>query len=121
MEQADSSEKIKQNEKPVSRFPQVWSKEQEMMNGWLEWQSKLEAKNLTKYRIRTEMKEEPEIIINGMNVGSGCAMTIRVGIEVFANELSEFGLLGDDPDGKSLTEKYLARIDDIRRAMGVIK
>lgn len=66
------------------------------------------------------MHQEPEIIINGENVGPGCAMTIRLAIEVFASDLFENGL-GDDEHGKRMTENYLARINDIRRSMGLIK
>ena len=66
------------------------------------------------------MTQEPEIIINGQNVGPGCAMTIRVAIEVFASDLIENGL-GDDEMGKDMTKAYRERIDDIRRAMKVIE
>jgi len=64
--------------------------------------------------------DEPEIIINGFNLGLGCAMTIRVAIEVFASNLIENGL-GDDDHGKSMVIVYRERIDDIRKAMKVIK
>jgi hypothetical protein len=66
------------------------------------------------------MKEEAEIIINGINMGPGCSMTIRVAIEVFAMELESLGL-GDDEFGQRLLQSYQDRINDIRRAMGVIK
>jgi hypothetical protein len=36
--------------------------------------------------------EEAEIIINGLNVGPGCSMTIRIAIELFAIDLIENGL-----------------------------
>lgn len=63
---------------------------------------------------------ESEVIINGQNIGAGCAMTIRVAIEVFATDLIENGL-GDDEHGKQMVKNYLSRIDDIRLAMKVIK
>ncbi len=63
---------------------------------------------------------EPEIIINGINVGSGCAMTIRVAIEVFVDDLVKNGL-GDDKFGLAMTKNYLERIQDIRRAIKVIE
>lgn len=63
---------------------------------------------------------EPEIIINGINVGPACAMTIRVAIEVFATDLIKNGL-GDDEHGIAMVKNYKARIDDIRKAMGAIK
>lgn len=64
--------------------------------------------------------QEPEIIINGIDIGPGCAITIRVAIEVFFSYLIEDGI-GDDEHGKRMTENYLNRIDDIRKIMGVIK
>jgi len=67
---------------------------------------------------------EPEIIINGINVGPGCAITLRVAIEIFASTLIESDSLGAEKNNdheKSLDEYYLDRINDIRRAMGVIK
>jgi hypothetical protein len=64
------------------------------------------------------MSEEPEIIINGINVGPGCALTIRVAIETFAGVLIENGL-GDDEHGKIMKKNYLERINDIRKAMRV--
>lgn len=66
------------------------------------------------------MTEEPEISINGVNIGPGCSLTIRVALETFASDLIENGL-GDDERGKTLKRNYLERIDDIRRAMGLIK
>lgn len=63
---------------------------------------------------------EPEIIINGINVGTGCAMTIRVAIEVFADDLINNGC-GDDEMGIKMTNAYRKRIDEIRKAMKVIE
>lgn len=63
------------------------------------------------------MYDEPEILINGQNVGPGCSLTIRVAIESFAADLIENGL-GDDEHGKIMKEHYLNRIEDIRKAMG---
>lgn len=61
---------------------------------------------------------EPEIIINGINVGPGCALTLRVAIETFVSSLIEEGL-GDDEHSKSMKKHYLDRCNDIRRAMGL--
>lgn len=60
------------------------------------------------------MYNEPEILINGENIGPGCSMTIRVAIECFASCLIENGL-GDDEHGKLMKKSYLERINDIRR------
>jgi hypothetical protein len=65
------------------------------------------------------MSNEPEIIINGQNIGPGCAMTIRVAIEVFASNLLEG--IGEDEHGKVMLKSYFDRINDIRKAMGVIE
>ena len=61
---------------------------------------------------------EPEIIINGINVGPGCAMTIRVALETFCADLIQNGL-GDDEHGKRMKQVYLDRINDIREVMGL--
>lgn len=63
-----------------------------------------------------KMSKEPEIIINGINIGSGCVITIRVAIESLASDLIENGL-GDDEHGKLMKESYLNRICDIRKAI----
>lgn len=65
-------------------------------------------------------KDEPEIIINGINLEPGCVLTIRVAIEVFAADLMENGL-GEDEHAQIMVQNYRARIDDIRRAMRVIE
>lgn len=66
------------------------------------------------------MYREPEIFINGENIGSACSMTIRVAIECFASDLIENGL-GDDEHGKLMKNNYLNIIDDIRKVMGLNK
>jgi hypothetical protein len=66
------------------------------------------------------MSEEPEIIINGINIGPGCAMTIRVSIEALSSDLIENGL-GNDEHGKKMKKLYLDRINDIRKIMGLHK
>ncbi len=66
------------------------------------------------------MKDEAEVIINGIRMGDGCALTIRVAIEVFAAHLVEKGC-GEDEHGKQLCLNYMDRINDIRRAMGIIE
>ncbi len=60
--------------------------------------------------------KEPEIIINGVHLGAGAAMTIRVAIENFAMDLQTDGL-GKDKLGVSICKGYLDRINDIRKAM----
>ncbi len=62
------------------------------------------------------MSKEPEIIINGINIGPGCAMTIRVALETFATDLIENGL-GDDENGVAIKKNYLDRINDLREIM----
>lgn len=65
------------------------------------------------------MKKEPQIIINGRDIGPGCSMTIRVAIECFASDLIENGI-GDDDHGKKMTKTYLDKIHEIREAIGLI-
>ena len=64
------------------------------------------------------MNEEPRITINGQELTSAQAMTIRVAVGSFASELNAEGL-GDDQHGKAMTAGYLARIDEIHAAMGL--
>jgi len=56
---------------------------------------------------------EPVIMINGQVCTPGEAMTIRVAIESFAQDLRENGL-GEDETGKALTLGYLRSIDLLR-------
>lgn len=60
--------------------------------------------------------EEPKIIINGIELSTGAAMTVRVAIESFAVDLTVDGL-GEDERGKAMTAGYLAQIAYIRRAI----
>ncbi len=63
-------------------------------------------------------EEEPEIIINGNNVGPGCALTIRRAIEVLAHQIA---LDCDFPGPRTdmeLNKMYMDRIDDILKCMG---
>lgn len=63
--------------------------------------------------------KEPEIIINGVNIGPGCSMTIRVALEVFANQLVLDNDLPDQNTDVELNKNYLNRIKDIREVMGL--
>lgn len=56
---------------------------------------------------------EPTITINGQVCTPGEAMTLRVAIESFAQDLRENGL-GEDETGKALTLGYLRNIDLLR-------
>jgi len=65
---------------------------------------------------------EPHIIINGQTLTPGQAMTVRVAIESFAGDLySRENPLGTDEHGTRMTENYKRLIDEIRRAMRVLK
>lgn len=55
------------------------------------------------------MYDEPEIIINGVDIGPGCAITIRTALIVFQDILLRDNQLGDP----ELTKNYLDRIKDI--------
>lgn len=64
--------------------------------------------------------QKPEIIINGIDIGPGYAITIMLAIEVFFSYLIK-NSLGDDEHSKRMTENYLNQINNIRKIMGVIK
>ena len=59
--------------------------------------------------------KEPVIIINGILLGEGASMTIRVAIEEFASALKNG--LGKDPLGTSIYEGYLNQITEIRKVI----
>lgn len=62
-----------------------------------------------------DLPKEPDIIINGVPLSMGQAMTVRVSLQSMAMDLQENGL-GDDEHGKRMVKLYLANI----RAINVI-
>ena len=56
---------------------------------------------------------EPEIIINGRKLTDAQAITIRVAIEAFADDLAVPGRLGSDGHAAKMVAGYRARIDEI--------
>ena len=56
---------------------------------------------------------EPKITINDQRCSGAESMTIRVALESFAMELQSNGL-GDDENGKALTDGYLKQIESVR-------
>lgn len=62
--------------------------------------------------------DEPIIIINGVKLTPGEAMTVRVALETWAMELqNDPGCLGVDEHGRRMVAGYLSAIRDIRRIM----
>ena len=59
--------------------------------------------------------KEPRIIINGVKISEGAAMTIRVAIETFAISLQDG--LGHDDNALALTKGYQGQISHIRDLM----
>ena len=57
---------------------------------------------------------EPIKSLNGIPLGIGQAMTLRVALESFAHSLQYEGL-GDDEHGQAMTKAYLAKIGELRR------
>lgn len=57
---------------------------------------------------------EPYIVINGVALTEGQAMTVRVALGVFAMDLKENGC-GDDEHGKAMSAGYTDRLDEIFR------
>lgn len=60
--------------------------------------------------------DEPFIVINGVRLTQGQAMTLRVAIESFAADLRDNGLGTDEP-GIAISSVYLQRIGEIRRLL----
>lgn len=58
------------------------------------------------------MSNEPAVIINGQTLTEAQAMTVRVALQSFANNLAEDGL-GDDDHGEKMVELYLRNISDV--------
>ena len=59
------------------------------------------------------MENEPSIIINGIKLSDGAAMTIRVALESFWLDLNANGL-GNDDHGKKMVIAYKGQINQIR-------
>ena len=62
------------------------------------------------------MDDEPTIIINGQQLNTAQAMTIRVALNVFAIDLQDG--LGNDDHGKKMTAAYQSRLTEIFRIIG---
>jgi hypothetical protein len=60
---------------------------------------------------------EPKITINGQRLTEAQAMTIRIAIEAFADDLAVPGRLGTDDHAEKMVAGYRARIDEIRGIM----
>lgn len=60
--------------------------------------------------------KEPHVVINGVTLTEAQAMTLRVAIESFDQDLRTNGL-GDDERGLAMTAAYVARISEIRLAL----
>ncbi len=63
-----------------------------------------------------ERPNEPSILINGVKLSEGQAMSLRVSVEVFISYLMEDGL-GDDEHGIAMKKSYLERLGEIRDLM----
>lgn len=59
---------------------------------------------------------EPCITINGVTLTTGQAMTVCVALELFAFSLTGEGM-GDDEQGRAMTQGYLNAIREIHRLM----
>ena len=56
---------------------------------------------------------EPSIVVNGMRLTEGQAMTVRVALNAFCVDLQDG--LGDDEHGKRMTIAYKKRLSEIFR------
>jgi hypothetical protein len=59
------------------------------------------------------MKNEPQISINGIPLSEGQGMAVRVACEAFLSQMREEGL-GDDEHGKLMAELYAERLLEVR-------
>lgn len=64
------------------------------------------------------MSAEPAMIVNGVTLSEGQAMTVRVALQNFAGTLMQDGL-GEDDHGKSMAKAYLDRIGEINILMAI--
>ena len=63
------------------------------------------------------LPSEPNIIVNGVRLSEGQAMTVRVALSHFCMDLQEG--LGSDEAGKAICAGYVARANEIFRLMGI--
>ena len=62
----------------------------------------------------TKQTDEAYITINGVDLSLAQSTTVRVALTNFAGDLNSNGL-GDDENGKAITESYQKRIQEIMR------
>lgn len=53
------------------------------------------------------------IIINGVTLTHGQAMTVHVALQSYAMEIQKENALGDDEHGKFMQQAYLSKIKEI--------
>ena len=70
-------------------------------------------------RADLSLAPEPAIIINGVRLEDGQAMTLRVALQSFLMETAEPDSLGDDEHGRAMRKAYLARGLEINHLMGL--
>lgn len=63
------------------------------------------------------MEPEAEIVINGIRLSTGEAMTLRVAMGSLSLDLLDDLALGNDETGKSLTQGYRSCLTSITKAM----
>lgn len=61
--------------------------------------------------------QEPRIVINGVELSSAAAMTVRVAIESFAVEMAQHNPLGADEVGRAIAAGYRLGVEEVRRAI----
>lgn len=61
---------------------------------------------------------EAAITVNGVRLSEGQAMTVRVALAHFVDDLQRSGL-GDDEHGKAMVAGYTARAAEMFRMMGI--
>ena len=61
--------------------------------------------------------EEPEIVVNGVRLSEGQAMTVRVALTTFHGEMLRPAALGDDEHGRHMSKAYGQRAEEVLTLM----
>lgn len=56
---------------------------------------------------------EPDITVDGVPLTNGQSMAVRVAITSYHNEMSGFGVLGEDSMGEAIRKGYKSRLDEV--------
>lgn len=63
------------------------------------------------------MSHEPKVVIDGVELTSSHAMTLRVAVTHYQSQMSDPTVLGDDDHGRFMTKSYHKGASDILALM----